>query len=65
MTIAYLIGLAMGFAIGLAIGQIMAIKNLLIGAESRSRTPHCLKGKFYYLVPENEYCELVGKLLKP
>jgi hypothetical protein len=58
---AVLLGLCLlfaAFAGGFIIGFRSAIASLLVGADRDDRTPHHLNGRFYYLVPEPEYCEM-------
>jgi hypothetical protein len=53
-----------GPLVGYILGIFMERRSLLIGADEVTRTPHKLGDKFYYLVPEREYCRMENALLR-
>lgn len=54
----YLIGLGL-FSLGIFLGSnwiyIQRNNYIEIKSNKENRTPMCVKGKFYYVVPEKEY----------
>lgn len=60
--------LIIGFLIGLGLtGAIWAWTSIAYGrilqskADPEHRTAECINGKFYFIVPEKEYCELTRR----
>lgn len=52
--------LLLGVLVVLVIWQMVMIEHvfitsLLIGVDEPHRTPHCIRGRFFYLIPEADY----------
>ncbi len=49
----------MGWGIGVVAGSYALRCSLVLRADDPNRTPHKLGDKFYYIVPESDYCRMV------
>jgi hypothetical protein len=54
----------LAFGVGMTYGRWTVIHSLLLGVDKPSRTPHCINGRFYYIVPEIEYVDSFLDMLK-
>jgi hypothetical protein len=64
MVVVSVLFVIIGLCVGYLLGAYGERSSLLIGADEVTRTPHKLGGKFYYLVPEREYCLLENAYLR-
>lgn len=59
----------LGLLIGLAIGVIVMIWNhslylSVLKIKAKDKSAECIDGKFYTIMPESEYCELMLRARK-